>query len=131
MANYPNYMQGAYQPQQQNYYQPMYQPQYAPVQQMAPTISGRMVTSLEEARGVQVDFASGMTVCPDLGHDVIYVKLFDRNTGTAPIVEYRRVDAQNGADPIAKMQSQLDAIMRMLEGTPKGKHAAKEATADD
>lgn len=132
MANYPNYMQGAYQAPQQPYYSPAYQPQYMQAPQPAPMISGRLVTSLEEARGVPVDFGSGITVCPDLGHDVVYVKVFDRNTGAAPVVEYRRVDAgKSGEDRLAEMQAQLNAMMQMLQSAPKGRHAAKEVSVDD
>lgn len=130
MANYPNYMQGAgaYQAPQQSWYPPMYQ-QYPPMQQQAPVISGRMVTSLEEARGVQVDFTSGITVCPDMGHDVIYVKVFDRNTGAAPIAEYRRVGSSEDGR-MDRMQKQLDEIMALLQESPKGKHAQKGVSED-
>lgn len=130
LANYPNYMPGGYQTPQQTYYNPVYAPQYAPMQQQC-MISGRMVTSREEAMGVPADFTSGITVCPDMGHGVVYIKVFDPKTGTAPVVEFHRADARDGAgDQMTQIQTQLNAIMQLLEAAPKGKHV-KEASAGD
>lgn len=51
-------------------------------------LSGRMVTSREEALATPVDFLAGMTFLPDMSHGRIYVKIFDRNTGGANTVEF-------------------------------------------
>lgn len=129
MANYPpSYYQGVGYPQQ-SFYPQTYQTQYMQPQPM-PMISGRMVTSLEEARAVQVDFTGGITVCPDIGHDVIYVKMFDRNTGAAPVVEYRRADSKTAEDRLDKMQRQLDALLQLLNEPVTAKHG-KEADSLD
>lgn len=129
MANYPP----SYYPstnayaQQPSYYPQNFQPMYMP-NQPAPMISGRMVTSIDEARGVPADLVGGVTVCPDLGHDVVYVKIFDRNTGTAPVVEYRRADSKGSEDRLDQMQRQIEMLVQMLSAPTEGKHA-KEADA--
>ena len=128
MANYPPTYYSQNYPQMGAYQQQM---QYMPQQQM-PMLSGRMVTGREEALGVQVDFNSGITVCPDLGHGVVYVKVFDRNTGTAPLLEFRRADDMpEKDDAIERMQAKLNRIMQMLEAPAGGRHVKKEAVMDD
>ena len=77
----------------QNPYQPMQMmqsgyPYQQPQQQPALTLSGRMVTSREEALATPVDFMAGMTFLPDMSHGRIYVKIFNRSTGGADVVEF-------------------------------------------
>lgn len=125
MANFPNYMKGAYQQPYTNQYYPQ---QYAPMQQQG-MISGRVVTSPEEAQGSPVDLVSGVSVFPCLNSDVVYVKVLDRNTGTAPLMTYRKEGVQQTRDDrLDRMQAQLDAILQMLTASPKGKHAQKEVS---
>lgn len=129
MANYPP----TYYPQPGAYAQ---QSQYVPQQymqpQQAPVLSGRAVTGREEAMAVPVDFVTGMTICPDLGHGVIYVKALDRNTGTAPLMEFRRADTQQESENrMDTMQRQLDRILSMLEEPANGRHVKKEAANID
>ncbi len=57
-------------------------------QYSAPTLSGRVVTSREEAMGVPVDFTQGFTLMPDFAHGRIYAKVFNPNTGDAPLREF-------------------------------------------
>lgn len=95
MANFPAYPMTGYQP---TMYQPAYQPAYQqpacqPAQQPPQSgLSGRMVTSREEALGVPVDFMGGLMVFPDVGHRAIYTKLFNGQTGQTDFAEYRRID---------------------------------------
>lgn len=77
--------------------QPSYQPQVQSPR--ANTINGRMVTSREEALGVPVDFAGGVTVMPDISHGSIYTKVFNTQTGNADFVEYRRVAPEQSVAP--------------------------------
>jgi hypothetical protein len=64
------------------------QPQQPQQMQQGAGLSGRMVTSREEALATPVDFLAGMTFLPDMSHGRIYVKIFDRNTGGANTVEF-------------------------------------------
>lgn len=76
----------------QGYYQLPYQTQafqYQPPQQAQMVLSGRPVTSREEAAGLPMDFTSGAMYMPDLAHGVIYAKIFNANTGEAPLLEFR------------------------------------------
>lgn len=129
MANYPP----TYYPQPGAYaQQSQYMPQQYMQPQQTPVLSGRAVTGREEAMAVPVDFVTGVTVCPDLGHGVIYAKVLDRNTGTAPLLEFRRADTQQESENrMDVMQRQLDRILAMLEEPASGKHVKKEAVNDD
>lgn len=110
MANYP-YM---------NYQQPMMNYQQ-PMQQMQPqgNVFCRAVTSIEEARGVPVDFSGGLMVFPDTAHGRIYTKVFNPATGAAELVAYER--ATQDEPQFAPMQEvmaikqQLASVMAELE----------------
>lgn len=90
-----------YIPQQNPYYTQMFQapqmPNMMQAPQMAQTqpaaqpagLTGRMVTSREEALGVPVDFSGQPMVFPDLAHGAIYVKVFNAGTGASDFREYR------------------------------------------
>lgn len=94
--SYGNYAQGRFDP-------PMYgaspspqnQPQNAvgqpPVPSMPSPTNGfscRPVTSREEAVAIQTDFLSPGTIMPDLGHNMIYMKRFNTNTGASDFFEF-------------------------------------------
>lgn len=126
MANFPPYqMPQTYQPPM---YQAAYQqPAYQPAHQAQNGLSGRMVTSREEALGVPVDFMGGLMVFPDVGHRAIYTKLFNGQTGQTDFAEYRRVDKPEAKpeqpeayalesdvkalrDQVAELTGQIDAL---------------------
>ena len=140
MANFPPYqMPQTYQPPM---YQAAYQqPAYQPAQQAQSGLSGRMVTSREEALGVPVDFMGGLMVLPDVGHRAIYTKLFNGQTGQTDFAEYRRIDRPEAKpdqpeayalesdvkalrDQVAELTGQIDALKTR-------RRAKKEAAADE
>lgn len=113
MANYPNYFQGmqsAY-PQNPQYYQGM-QGQYG---QTSPQLNGRMVTSREEALGVPVDYTMPI-VMPDLAHGVVYIKLFNQQTGAADLIEYRRAETQRPQDVTAMLEERVKRLETAVRG---------------
>ena len=79
-GNYQGYFQQPFQTQAFQYQQP---------QQAQMALSGRPVTSREEAAGLPMDFTAGAMYMPDLAHGVIYAKIFNANTGEAPLLEFR------------------------------------------
>lgn len=87
-----------------------YQPQQTGLQQSGGGISGRMVTSREEALATPVDFLAGITFLPDMSHGRIYVKIFDRNTGGANVLEF--VPAPQ---PEKQEENPLELRVRKLE----------------
>lgn len=97
MANYPQY---GYQPQQMGYQpqmQPMYQQYQTPMQAPQAQVQQeqffcRPVASAEEARGVPVDFNGTPMIFPQLNAGKIYVKIFDRGSGSAIFREFRMVE---------------------------------------
>lgn len=100
MGMYGQMPYGAYMGQQ------MQQPQ--PMQQNM--ISGRMVTSREEALGVPVDFMAGMTVLPDMSHGRIYVKIFDKNTGGANVVEFVPAKAEEETPSAKELEKRVQKL---------------------
>lgn len=125
MANYPQYN---YQPQQMGYapqMQPVYpQPQYLPAQQpQQEQMFCRPVASAEEARGVPVDFNGTPMIFPHLNAGKIYVKIFDRGSGSAIFREFRMVEepkqeTQTPAGVAFAPMSELEALreyVRKLE----------------
>ena len=97
MANFPPYqMPQTYQPPM---YQAAYQqPAYQPAQQAQSGLSGRMVTSREEALGVPVDFMGGLMIFPDVSHGAIYTKLFNSQTGQIDALKTRRRAQKEAAE---------------------------------
>lgn len=118
-------------------YQPFY-PQ-APMQQMQlPMISGRMVSSREEAAGAQMDFVSGAVFLPDLSHNRIYAKIFNPNTGEAPLREFRLVQQEEEkkeqyatAADLQALRADFNQLVSMLSGQSTGKHAAKGGSENE
>ena len=130
MPNFQSYYpQGVYMPPQQ-YQQPMYmQPQQY---QQPVMISGRLVSSKEEALSVPADYGTGFSVMPDFAHGTVYAKIVNKDTGAADVQTFRRVTDEAPAQQESRMDAlerKVDAILQMLQGVPTGKHV-KEADAD-
>ena len=136
MANFPPYQM----PQPPMYQAAYQQPAYQPAQQAQSGLSGRMVTSREEALGVPVDFMGGLMVFPDVGHRAIYTKLFNGQTGQTDFAEYRRIDRPEAKpdqpeayalesdvkalrDQVAELTGQIDAL--------KTRRRAQKEAADE
>lgn len=81
-----------------------------PAPQMQPNVSiqGRMVTSREEALGIPVDFSGQPIFLADLGHNAIFVKKFNMNTGAADFAEFRLYNPQPAPQPA---QQNMDTAM--------------------
>lgn len=93
-----------------NYYQ-----QPFPYQQQ-PTILGCMVSSREEMAGVPVDFSGRPMVFPDIGHERVYIKLFNPNTGSSVVKEYRLAPEEPPvtyatASEVAELRAILQRLM--------------------
>lgn len=92
---------------------------YRPFQQT--TLSGRMVTSREEALGVPADFTNGCTFMPDLSHGRIFAKIFNPNTGEAPMKEFRLVEVEAEQQfathqDFVQLRSRLEELEALMKG---------------
>lgn len=122
---------------QQGYYQPnqsVFRPQAFtpfPQQIQQPVISGRPVSSREEAQAIPMDYAAGAMYMPDLPHGVIYAKIVNNATGEAPLMAFRLTQEEpkretEGYATIAEVDALRAEIARMKEEIQKaylGKHA--------
>lgn len=97
------------------YYQQMFpqqnvqqMPQMQPTQMPNGGLQGRIVTSKEEALGVPADFSGQPVILPDFGHGIIYVKVFNPNTGSADIREFKTEAPQQV--PVYATLEQLNAL---------------------
>ncbi len=127
---YGNYMPNYYQPMQG--YQQMNQPmlnqpqnQGGNVQQSnnasQPNFFCRPVASKEEALGVPVDFMGSPMFFPDLAHNVVYMKRFNTNTGSADVFEFHGTQQEAPKDmapafaPLDEFMSMKDTIAQLKE----------------
>ena len=122
---------------QQGYYQPhqsAFRPQAFtpfPQQIQQPVISGRPVSSREEAQAIPMDYAAGAMYMPDLPHGVIYAKIVNNATGEAPLMAFRLAQEEpkreaEGYATIAEVEALRAEIARMREEIQSaylGKHA--------
>lgn len=138
---FPNYGQ-------QSQYQPAWQPtrpdmmQYPQAQQMAPAqpqgqmqaFSVRPVTSREEAVAAQIDFLGPGTLMPDFGHGVIYLKRFNRDTGSCDFVvfEARQPEPETPTPEYAtkadllEMQQVIQGLSSDIDRLRGGKRIAED-----
>ena len=89
MANYPYNQYGMMQPVPQQPMQQMYNPQPQQMQP-APTYTCMPVTSREEAIASSTNYLGLGNLMPDIAHEVIYLKRFNRDTGVSDFFEFRR-----------------------------------------
>lgn len=127
MPYYGNYMPNYYQPMQGNQYQPMNQPvpaqtaQQQPQQNVQSNFYCRPVASREEALGVPVDFMGAPMFFPDLAHNVVYMKRFNTNTGSADVFEFHGTQQEAPKDmapafaPLDEFMSMKDTIAQLKE----------------
>lgn len=127
MPYYGNYMPNYYQPMQGNQYQPMNQPvpaqtaQQQPQQNVQSNFYCRPVASKEEALGVPVDFMGAPMFFPDLAHNVVYMKRFNTNTGSADVFEFHGTQQEAPKDmapafaPLDEFMSMKDTIAQLKE----------------
>lgn len=110
MANYPNYYPQQLPWTQQNWYGQQVQQMQQPQQ-----LTGRMVTSREEALGVPADFQAPV-VMPDLAHGVVYVKVLNQQTGAADFLEYRRAEPQQAQNPVSMLEERVNRLESAVRG---------------
>ena len=145
MSNYPVYQ---YQPQMGGYGQQMQMyPYQQPMQPMQPMqgmqqeepMVCRMVTGPEEARGVPVDFSGRPMTFLDLPHGRIFVKAFDKGSGSAVFREFRLAEepAQEAQTqpavawaPMSVVQELSETVARMREEL-KGLKAARRSRVQE
>lgn len=120
-GNYQGYFQQPYQTQAFQYQQP---------QQAQMALSGRPVTSREEAAGLPMDFTAGAMYMPDLAHGVIYAKIFNSNTGEAPLLEFRvakpeekKEVAYATAVEVESLRAEIARMKEEIQNTYIGKHS--------
>lgn len=87
--NYNNYY-----PQSQNQQQPYNYGRQVVPQQQAAALKGRMVSSIEEARAMSIDFDGSVFYFPDLANKRIYTKQINMD-GTATLNMYELKDIPN------------------------------------
>lgn len=114
MANYPQYNYPPMYPQQM---QPMYQQPVQQVQQ-EPQPYCRMVASIDEARGVPVDFSGKPMIFPHLAAGRIYVKAFDTGSGSAVFREFRLYDAPQEETPV-QAYAPMSAVQQLQDTVAK------------
>lgn len=125
MPYYGSYPMGLYQPIQ-NQYQPMNQPMNQPMQQQTTPATQsnfycRPVASREEALAVPVDFMGSPMFFPDLAHNVVYMKRFNTNTGSADVFEFHGTQQEAPKDmapafaPLDEFMSMKDTIAQLKE----------------
>lgn len=142
---YGTYMPNYYQPMQG--YQQMNQPmlnqpqnQGTNVQQAnnasQPNFFCRPVASKEEALGVPVDFMGAPMFFPDIAHNVIYMKRFNTNTGSANVFEFHGQQSQNSTQspsfaPLDEFNVMKDTISRLQSEVEQLKKPAGRAKKND
>lgn len=95
------------QPYQQQWRMPTYQPAPADV------LSGRMVSSREEALAVPVDYQSGVSILPDISHGRIFAKVANSN-GSADFMEFRLAPKEEAQAPAFAPMSELDELRKQV-----------------
>lgn len=153
MANYPQYnyqpQQMGYQQQIQPHIQPMYQQYQMPVQPMQQPQETqffcRPVASVEEARGIPVDFSGKPMLLPHLSAGRIYVKVLDTSNGSAIFREFRMVEPEpetpaqpavtfapmSMVDELKQTIAALQDEVRQLKTSGGKRKAQQEVTADE
>ena len=89
MDSQPNYFYNQSNYPQRGFYG--YQPQAQPLQSVQPrfTLKGRPVSSIDEARGAQIDFDGSLFIFPDISNQRIYTKKIGMD-GSATFESYKR-----------------------------------------
>lgn len=112
-----------------------YPTQFTQPQQGAPAAQQncflvRPVTSREEAVAAQIDFMAPGTLMPDLGHNTIYFKRFNQNTGASDFYAFVLQQEQAAAPVQYATVQDLQALRQEIEAL-KGRKAGKKNDADE
>ena len=146
MANYPPYQ---YQPQQMGYqphqmgYQAQMQPMFQQYQQPVPQqeqLFCRPVASVDEARGIPVDFSGKPMILPHLNAGRIYVKAFDPASGSSVIREFRAYEeppetqqtvAYAPMSEVEQLKQIVFDLQNELKAIKGGKRKAQQEVSQD
>lgn len=93
MSTYP-YPQYGMMPQQPMPQQQMFTSPAPPQMPQAPGYTCKPVASREEALASSTDYLGLGAIMPDLVHEVIYLKRFNRDTGVSDFLEFYRCPPQ-------------------------------------
>lgn len=74
----------------------------------------RPVASYDEARAIPTDFTGGLLIMPDLGHQAIYTKVLDPNTGSSILKTYKEAP-EEAPQPVAPAYDAESEINRLRE----------------
>lgn len=110
MTYQPSYQ--GYMPYQNPYQQPVYQPAY---QQPRGTITGRVVSSVDEVQVSEVPTDGTMALFPSADGTCVYGKRWTQD-GSIATVRYVQEKTEVKQDPMEVMSQKLDSIMATLEG---------------
>lgn len=94
-------------------------------------LRGRPVTSIEEAKAMQIDFDGSMFFFPDMAHKRLYTKQLQLD-GTAPVKAYELVEVkeQNQSAFVTKEEFER-AIQEINAVLAKGEKDAEQPSPND
>ena len=115
-----------------NYYQP--QPQYLgnQRQQNSYSLKGRPVTSVEEVRGMPIDFDGSIFYFPDLANNRIYTKQINLDgTASLNMYELKPIEPQLTTDYITRQEFEqtIAKILNSQQAPTLNQEEAKQAAA--
>jgi len=130
MAQYQNYQN--YPPTYGQPYMRQEIQQPVPVLNMQQGFQVRPVTSKEEALAVPVEYFGPGTLMPDIGHEVVYLKRFNANTGASDLMAFVRMN-EPSVEPTNEIQELKDAVAQLRADVDKMKKArtVKKDDADE
>lgn len=115
-----------------NYYQP--QPQYLgnQRQQNSYSLKGRPVTSVEEVRGIPIDFDGSIFYFPDLANNRIYTKQINLDgTASLNMYELKPIEPQLTTDYITRQEFEqtIAKILNSQQAPTLNQEEAKQVAA--
>lgn len=88
----------------------------------------RPVTSRAEAEAIQCEYFGPGTLMPDLAHGMVYLKRFNRNTGTSEMFDFASVPPAAAATPeyvtketVDEIKQNINRLAEELDKIKKGK----------
>ena len=105
-----------------NYYQPQSQYMGTQRQQISYSLKGRPVTSIEEVRGMSIDFDGSVFYFPDLANNRIYTKQINLDgTASLNMYELKPIEPQVTTTDYVTRQEFEQAISKILNAQEDNK----------
>jgi hypothetical protein len=105
-----------------NYYQPQSQYMGTQRQQFSYSLKGRPVTSIEEVRGMSIDFDGSVFYFPDLANNRIYTKQINLDgTASLNMYELKPIEPQVTTTDYVTRQEFEQAISKILNAQKDSK----------